>query len=364
VDIASVGAGGGSIVWRDAGGMLRVGPRSAGAAPGPACYGRGGTAPTITDAHVIRGSIQPASFLGGRMRLDADAARRAFQPLAAEMGMSVEVLADSAIRLADANVVRAIQLISTELGRDPRDYALVPFGGAGPLHAGRIAEDLGIRRIVVPQNAGVLSAFGLLAADFTQYDTVTRRMPVDDAAPEAVREVLHGLRERLEERFRSLGIRGDLGFAYTLQMRFIGQAFEVDVALPQQDLARLDAAALLRHFEHAHRLVYMDGGGAGLAGRRVEIVGFRVGATAPEKPVSAGRPSASASRALRSVRIHENREVRECSVTTRAGIAAAGGMAGPLLAEDETATIYIPPGWQATADDSGNLILIHTGDTK
>ncbi len=174
VDIASVGAGGGSIVWRDTGGMLRVGPRSSGADPGPACYGRGGQAPTVTDAHVIRGTLLPESFLGGRMSLDLPAAREAFAPLAAAFGMTIEEIADSAIRLADANVVRAIQLISTELGRDPRDYVLVPFGGAGPLHAGRIAEDLGMTTIVVPQNAGVLSAFGLLAADYTQYETVTR----------------------------------------------------------------------------------------------------------------------------------------------------------------------------------------------
>lgn len=361
VDIASVGAGGGSIVWRDAGGMLRVGPRSSGADPGPACYGRGGTEPTITDAHVIRGSIQPESFLGGRMKLDVAAARAAFEPLADAFGMALEAIADSAIRLADANVVRAIQLISTELGRDPRDYVLVPFGGAGPLHAGRIAEDLGIGTIVVPQNAGVLSAFGLLASDFTQYETVTNRMPVDDAAPTAVRGVLEGLRERLEERFRSLGIRGELVYSYTLQMRFVGQAFEVDVSIAADRLANLDAAGLREHFDHAHRLVYMDSGGAGLGGKRIEIVGFRVGATAPEKPVLAGRPAAEAARAGKRIRIHENREARDCAVTTRLQVEAAGGMAGPLLVEDETATIYVPPGWQAAGDASGNLILKRNG---
>ena len=361
IDIASVGAGGGSIVWRDPGGMLRVGPRSAGADPGPACYGRGGGAPTITDAHVIRGSIQPESFLGGRMRLDVDAARRAFTPLAREFGMALEVIADSAIRLADANVVRAIQLISTELGRDPRDYVLVPFGGAGPLHAGRIAEDLGIGAIVVPQNAGVLSAFGLLAADFTQYETITRRMPVDQAAPAAVREVLAGLRDRLAQRFESLGIDSELGFAHTLQMRFIGQAFEVDVPIAAETLAHLSVDGLRQCFDHAHRLVYMDGGGAGSAGKRVEVVGFRVGATAPEKPVLPGKLSAQAARPARRIRIHENREARDCVVTVRSQVEAAGGMAGPLLVEDETATIYVPPDWRADGDNAGNLILKRAG---
>ena len=362
VDIASVGAGGGSIVWRDPGGMLRVGPRSAGADPGPACYGRGGGAPTITDAHVIRGTIQPESFLGGRMRLEVEAARRAYAPLAQEFGMTLEAIADSAIRLADANVVRAIQLISTELGRDPRDYVLVPFGGAGPLHAGRIAEELGIRTVVVPQNAGVLSAFGLLAADFTQYETITRRILVDQVAPAAVRSVLQGLREALEQRFRAIDVAGDLRFAHTLQMRFVGQAFEVDVPLASECLAGLGVGELREQFDLANRLVYMDSGGAGLAGKNIEVVGFRVGATALEATLSPGKPAAQAARPDRRLRILENRESRDCALTSRPQIEAAGNMAGPLLVEDETATIYVPPDWQATCDHSGNLILSRAGE--
>ena len=182
LDIVSVGAGGGSIVWVDDGGMLRVGPQSAGADPGPACYGKGGTAPATTDAHIVIGTIRPGAFLGGRMSLDGDAARRAFEPLATRFDLSVEQAAASALQLADANIVRAIQLVSTERGRDPRDYALVPFGGAGPLHAARIAEELGIGTIVVPPNAGVISAYGLVASDYTKFDAVTRKMKLDEAA--------------------------------------------------------------------------------------------------------------------------------------------------------------------------------------
>ena len=360
VDISSVGAGGGSIVWRDSGGMLRVGPRSSGADPGPACYGRGGTAPTITDAHVLRGTILAESFLGGRMRLDLAAARAAFSPLAEEFGMSVEQIADSAIRLADANVVRAIQLISTELGRDPRDYALVPFGGAGPLHAGRIAEDLGIDTVIVPQNAGVLSAFGLLAADYTQYETVTRRMALDDAAPDAVRAVLSDMRGDLDARLRGAGMTGALVHAYTLQMRFVGQAFEVDVPLSASEVEALTAATLLLRFEEANRRMYMHSDGAGLAGKKVEIVGFRAGSTAAEKCALPPRSAAGADRPVRRTPIHENREARDCAVMTRALVRAQGEVAGPLLVEDETATIYVPPGWRAIEDAAGNLILRFT----
>ncbi|MFP6756794.1 MAG: hydantoinase/oxoprolinase family protein, partial [Alphaproteobacteria bacterium] len=144
LDIVSVGSGGGSIVWIDDGGMLRVGPRSAGANPGPACYVRGGTEATVTDAHMIRGSIRAEAFLGGAMRVDRQAADRALAPLARHFDFSLGQMADSAVRVADANIVRAIELVSTERGRDPRDYVLVPYGGAGPLHAVRVAETLGI----------------------------------------------------------------------------------------------------------------------------------------------------------------------------------------------------------------------------
>jgi len=353
VDIASVGAGGGSIVWRDPGGMLRVGPRSSGADPGPACYGRGGSAPTITDAHVIRGTLQPESFLGGRMKLDVGAARAAFAPLARELDISLEAIADSAIRLADANVVRAIQLISTELGRDPREYVLAPFGGAGPLHAGRIAEDLGIDTIVVPQNAGVLSAYGLLAADFTQYETVTRKVPLDAAAPAGVREIFGGLQSTMADRFAALGMRAGVRFERTLQMRFVGQAFEIDVPLPDGELTE---GSLRDAFDTAHRLVYFHGGGAGIAGKRIEIVGFRIGASVPETCVLPGRVPAPA-RDVRTGTIHENRERRECTVCSRAHLASRDGLPGPLLVEDETATVYVPPGWRARNDAAGNLIV-------
>ena len=171
VDIVTVGAGGGSLAWADDGGLLRVGPGSAGATPGPACYRRGGDRPTVTDAHLVRGTLRPDAFLGGRMEVDRDAASRVCRPLAGQFGVSVEEIADSVIRLAEVSIVRAIQRVSTERGRDPRDYVLVPFGGAGPLHAARVAEDLAIETVVVPPNAGVLSASGLLLSDHVHYRT-------------------------------------------------------------------------------------------------------------------------------------------------------------------------------------------------
>ena len=156
--------------------MLRVGPRSAGADPGPACYGRGGTEPTLTDAHVVRGTVRPEAFLGGRMQIDADASARALEPIAQRFGLTLEAAADSAVALADANIVRAIQRISTERGRDPRHYVLVAYGGAGPLHAAKVAEELAITTIVVPPAAGIISAYGLIASDFVLFESMTRRL--------------------------------------------------------------------------------------------------------------------------------------------------------------------------------------------
>ena len=166
IDMATVGAGGGSLVWADDGGMLRVGPESAGADPGPACYGKGGRAPTITDAHVVRGTMQAAAFLGGEMYLDTAAAEAAFQALAELFSKTPLEIADAAIQLAESNIARAIQRVSTERGRDPRDYAMVAFGGAGPMHAVRVAEEIGLSAVIIPPFAGVLSALGLLVADY------------------------------------------------------------------------------------------------------------------------------------------------------------------------------------------------------
>jgi N-methylhydantoinase A len=361
IDIASVGAGGGSIIWRDDGGMLQCGPRSSGADPGPACYGRGGTQPTITDAHVICGTIQPDRFLGGRMKIDAEAAGTAFATLAGQFAMSLPQIADSAIRVANAAVVRAIQLISTELGRDPRDYVLVPFGGAGPLHAGAIAADLGIGTIVVPPHAGVLSAYGLLAADFAQFETRTHKVPADDHAGDAIRALIAETRAALTARFRSFGIAADLVFSTSLQMRFVGQAFELDVPIADSAIAALDAQALREAFAIVHHQVYFHAGGGGLASKRIEVVGFRIGASAPEVAFNLPLALASGVAPHERKQVFADKEAHNCWVVSRPQIDAGAGLAGPALIEDTTSTIFVPVGWHASHDGAGNLVISRTG---
>jgi N-methylhydantoinase A len=354
LDIVSVGAGGGSIVWVDDGGMLRVGPQSAGADPGPACYGKGGTAPATTDAHIVIGTIRPGAFLGGAMSLDGEAARRAFEPLAARFDLSVEQAAATALQLADANIVRAIQLVSTERGRDPRDYALVPFGGAGPLHAARIAEELGIGTIVVPPNAGVISAYGLVASDYTKFDAVTRKMKLDEAAAREAGRIFSEMRARLASQFADMKLPGDLLYTHTLDMRFVGQAFEVGVEIPADRLGSLDAAYLGELFADAHHRTFMHGA---TLDRPVEIVTLRVGATLPIGLAPRLDRETLAARVPERAKIFHGDALIDCDRFAAEALSAGQRIKGPAVIEGYTATTWVPPGWTAELDPADNLIL-------
>jgi len=358
LDIVTVGAGGGSLVWIDDGGMLRVGPRSAGAEPGPACYGRGGTLPTVTDAHVVRGTIRPDAFLGGGMTLDADAAHRAFEDVARRLGTDIPGAAAAAIRLAVANIVRAIQLVSTERGRDPRDYALLPFGGAGPLLAAEIAAELGIREILVPPNPGVISALGLLSADYVKIRGVTRRMTLDAATPAAIAADCARLRAATEAEFAALGLTGPLEPTLELDMRFVGQAFEIPVAVDPAELPGLNAADLGERFAAAHRRVYLHGGEPG---RQVELVGLRFGLRrrldalpeVKERPAGLVRPPDAA--------VVTGGAALRARLLDAAALGPDDLVEGPALVEGYSSTTWVPPGWRGARDAAGNMLLRKEG---
>ncbi len=358
LDIVSVGAGGGSLVWIDDGGMLRVGPRSAGADPGPACYGRGGVLPTVTDAHVVRGTIRPEAFLGGTMQLDADRAQRAFEGLAARLGTDIAGAAAAAIRLAVANIVRAIQLVSTERGRDPRDYGLLPFGGAGPLLAAEIAAELGVREIVVPPNPGVISALGLIASDYMKVTGITRRAPLDDAAPDILRDAFAQFRAEAEAEFRSLDLHGPLSFTAAADMRFLGQAFEVPVELEVPALSDLTAGDLRARFTAAHRRLYMHGGEPQ---RHVEMVGLRFGVRRPIDSMPEFRERATASHHPAAAPVRTATGTVTARLIDAAGLAAGEAITGPALIEGYSSTTWVPPGWRAAPDPHGNIFL-HRAD--
>ena len=354
LDIVSVGAGGGSLIWIDDGGMLRVGPHSAGAEPGPACYGRGGTQPTVTDAHLVRGMIRPEAFLGGAMQLDAERSHAAFVDLARRLGTDVAGAATASIRLAVANIMRAIQLVSTERGRDPRDYVLVPYGGAGPLLAAEIAEELGVREILVPPNPGVVSALGLISADYVKVAGVTRRTVLDATAPDVLREEFARFRIAGEAEFRSLRLQGVLDFTIAADMRFVGQAFEVGVDIDPVLMPQLSAHDLWERFAAAHYRLYRHGGEPG---RQVEIVGMRFGIRR--------RLDALPNVVERDVAL---RGPTEAPVNTASGAVMARlfgasslrtgeTIAGPALIEGYSSTTWVPPDWRAVRDEVGNVVL-------
>jgi N-methylhydantoinase A len=354
IDIVTVGAGGGSIAWVDDGGLLRVGPQSAGAMPGPASYGRGGTLPTVTDAHLIRGTLQARSFLGGTMAVDTQAAQTAYEGLAAQLSMSVEDLADAVIRIAEANIVRAIQQVSTERGHDPRDFVLVPFGGAGSLHAARVAQELGVRTILVPENAGVLSAVGLLASDYVHHRSQTERIALTAESLPTIHSVLSSLQQQAGDYLRSEGIDQAVNYEPVLEMRYVGQAFEVSVPV-RSEIASLTIDEIARQFTQAHHRVFEF---SKPPDKAVEIVTFRMGVRAPSGslPTTQSITPTSAPSQTERISITENAQQHSCGLINRAGIDASGAN-GPWLIEDGTSTIYVPSNWQCKRDETNHLTL-------
>jgi N-methylhydantoinase A len=300
VDIHTVGAGGGSIAWRDPGGALRVGPRSAGAEPGPACYGRGGTEPTVTDAHLVLGRLDAATPLAGGVALDARAAHDAVAGLAGDLGLTVSACAAGIVRVADAEMVRALRVMTVERGVDPRRFALLAFGGAGPLHAAAIAEELGMTRILVPRASGVLSALGLAAAD--------RRRD------RARTVLLHG--DALTAPALSAGA-GPAAVAY--DVRYRGQSHELTVRGTGPE-----PAAVREAFEAAHeeRYGYRDPAGD------IEVVTIRVSEVEPGPPVEFEAPSTG-----------------------------AGRLEGPAVVALPEATLVVPEGWSGETDATGTIVL-------
>jgi N-methylhydantoinase A len=329
VDVHTVGAGGGSIAWRDAGGALRVGPRSAGADPGPACYGRGGERPTVTDADLLLGWLDAASPLAGGVRLDRAAAERAVGGLAKELGLSLEQAAAGIARVASAEMAQAVRVMTIERGVDPRDMALVAFGGAGPLHAAQIAAELGMRRVIAPIASGVLSALGLVVSE--------RRRDVVESVllggGELTREAVAAAVRRLGERARRELADGELRATYDL--RYAGQAFELSIAAPLAP----EPDELRSAFDRAHeeRYGYAD------PEAELELVTVRVTAALPGAEAPPARPAPAEERGGRTVHFDDER------VEARVFGPGEVELDGPAIFELPGATLVVPPAWRAVA---------------
>jgi N-methylhydantoinase A len=343
LDIHTAGAGGGSLAWIDAAGVLQVGPQSAGADPGPACYGRGDLA-TVTDANVALGRLHPGHFLGGAMRLDAERARRAVEQIRASGAFaSVEAAAEGIIRVANVRMESALRRVSVERGNDPRDFALLAFGGAGPLHACALAEALRIRRVIVPAAPGALSALGILDADLRREFSRTVMLEPRDSK---IAGVFRSLEVEARAVFRAEGLRPVL--SRSADVRYRGQGFELRVDWGVDAVARF-------HALHAKAYGYAD------PTRTVEIVTPRVQAVVrsahPRVKAKRARRGDGAQARLASHRVFDGGRWRAASLYERSHLVRGDRIAGPAVIAELSATTYLPPGWSATVDGFDNLVL-------
>ncbi|WP_227356764.1 hydantoinase/oxoprolinase family protein [Haladaptatus salinisoli] len=350
VDVNTVGAGGGSVAWVDAGNALRVGPRSAGANPGPACYGRGGTEPTVTDANVVLGYIGGSSALGGELELDAEAARGALERLADDAGLDGALDAARGVyRIANANMTRAIRSVTVERGHDPRGFGLVAFGGAGPMHAAALAESLDMESVVVPHACGVLSAYGLLVADEKHDSVRTLRSPLANVALDDVEATYDDLTEDV---LADVATPDAAEVRRAADLRYVGQSFELTVPVD----GAFDASAVADRFREAHESAYgyaMDD--------PVELVNLRATAVVEREPLSVSyRDSGEARKGTREAFFGDR--FRETPVFARTGLGEGATVEGPAVLEQNESTVVVPPGWSGSVRADGTLALSGGGD--
>jgi N-methylhydantoinase A len=359
LDIHTVGAGGGSIAFVD-NGLLKVGPASAGAHPGPVCYGLGNTAPTVTDANLVLGLLNPRYLLGGRMTVHHDLAREAIQRLAASLGLDPMATALGMLSVVTANMARAIRVISVQRGYDPRDYTLIAFGGAGPLHAARLARELDITRVLVPRNPGILCAMGLLLTDVRADFAMTRLRALEPEVLADLRDAFQALEGHAADWFDDEGIAAEnRRISRTVDMRYAGQNYELAVALPDGEIGSQSLVTLAEGFAAVHRRLY----GFVADDEPVQLVTFRVEATGVVPKASftswplTGSDPARALLERRPVWLQEANDFVPCAVYDRERLEAGDRFEGPAIVEQMDATTFVPDGMAARVDTWLNLIL-------
>jgi N-methylhydantoinase A len=363
VDINTVGAGGGSIAWFDRDGLMKVGPLSAGADPGPACYGRGGMDPTVSDANLILGRLSARGLLDGRMALDPELARAAFAPAAERLGFSVERTAHGMLGIVVANMVRAIRTISVERGHDPRGFTLMPFGGAGPLHARDVAVALGISEILVPPAPGIVCAQGLAVSDIKEDFVASQRTPVEDPRITDIQNMVAALRDQAAGWFAAEEIPDkDRIYELRLDMRYVGQNFELAVPFahaPKLVPGTVPGAPVMREmFFEAHDRAY----GYHNPDDPVEIVNVRLTARGHlyEEPAGSppqASPAAPAPFETRPVYFTDSETPVDTPVYDRARLSGGQAIDGPAIVEQLDATTPVWPGDRAAVDAAGNIVI-------
>jgi N-methylhydantoinase A len=360
LELLEIGAGGGSIARAEMG-MIKVGPESAGADPGPACYGRAGTEATVTDANVVLGYINPDNFNGGAIRLDAEAAAEAIgRELGAPLGLDVGEAAWGIYTMANANMERAMRIVSVERGRDPRRYGLVAFGGAGPLHAGRLARALGIPKIIVPWGAGVGSAIGLLEANTKLDQSLTRLLTLSAGAEAEITEIYRALEGRMDADLKRLPSALPPVMARFAFLRYLGQGHEIRVDLPAFPTGENYIAELLARFE----AVYLAKYGYRQGGAAVEAVDWYLVATIPNGAPGANRArgrrgevSGGAQRGARPAYFPELGGYVDTPVFERGALGAGETLSGPAIIEEVEATTVLLPKAVAVVSERGHLVI-------
>jgi N-methylhydantoinase A len=361
IDLAEVSAGGGTLAWIDSAGAVRVGPQSAGADPGPACYGRGNQEPTVTDANLLLGRLNPGQLAGGAVALSRGLAEAALARLAGRLpGFDSVRLAAGIIRLINADMAKVLRIVSLERGHDPRRFTLAAFGGAGPLHACALADELSIPRVLIPPQPGLFSAWGLLVADHTHTELRSILAPASSCSPERLEGVFQGLEAQGQRALsREQERPGQITFRRTLAMRYLGQSFDLSLPVP----GALDAAGLLQVLESFHALHEQTYGYAA-RDAEIELVTARVEAVAPlakpalpEHPPGQSQPASDAQVDTRPVFFEESGAFQPTPIYQRERLLSGNVVRGPAIIEQYDTTIMLPPGWQAQVDRLANLVL-------
>ncbi len=355
IDIAEVGAGGGSIAWIDPAGGLQVGPRSAGADPGPACYGLGGVEPTVTDANVLLGLMPAGAVADGQIEISRERAEEAILRVAEPLGLSALEAASGIHRIANARMVRALRSVSSEKGRDPRDFALIAYGGSGPIHAAGLAEDLGVRAILVPAVAGLFSAVGLLFARPEFHEVRTCHLDLDSADPAVVEALLAEMEAQLAP---ALDGRAGIEWARSADLRYGGQSWEVEVEL-DAPVDRAALTALRERFESAHERLY---GVRDLPGSPVEIRAIRLAALGESSATTGFRLAETRTEpSVPSRRVSTGGEELDAPVRLRSWFGPTPE-AGPLLVDEYDTTVVVPPGWSVRRDAGTDTLILERLD--
>ena len=339
---------------------MKVGPRSAGADPGPVCYGKGNAEPTVTDANIVLQTLNPRYLLGGRMAVRQDLARAAIERLAGSLHMDAMATAQGIISVVTANMARAIRVISVQRGHDPRDYTLMAFGGAGPLHAARLARELEIGRVLVPANPGILCAMGLLLTDLRADFATTRLMPLEAGAVAEIERAFSTLNAQADAWFAQEEIAADARrLQRTVDMRYAGQNYELAIPLPDGPIMARTLDLLAQGFADAHQRMYgflADNEPVQLVTFRLEATGLVSKATMKAYP-SAGEDARHAIRESREVWLAESRAFVACPVYAREELKSGNRFMGPAIVEQMDATTVVLPGMTAQVDPYLNLIL-------